>query len=36
MANQWHKDYPQLEGKIVLTLAGRITRWKGHEASLLI
>jgi hypothetical protein len=24
--NQWQKDYPQLEGKIVLTLAGRITR----------
>jgi glycosyltransferase involved in cell wall biosynthesis len=30
--NQWQKDYPQLEGKIVLTLAGRITRLKGHEA----
>ena len=26
------KDYPQLAGKIVLTLAGRITRLKGHEA----
>ncbi len=30
--NQWQKDYPQLAGKIVLTLAGRITRLKGHEA----
>ena len=29
--NQWQKDYPQLEGKIVLTLPGRITRWKGQS-----
>ncbi len=26
---QWQKDYPQLEGKYVVTLPGRITRWKG-------
>lgn len=27
----WNKQYPQLEGKRVLTLPGRITRLKGHE-----
>lgn len=26
----WHRDYPQLEGRFVLTLPGRITRLKGH------
>lgn len=26
----WQHDYPQLTGKRVLTLAGRITRWKGQ------
>ena len=26
---QWQHDYPQLEGKYVVTLPGRITRWKG-------
>lgn len=26
---QWQQDYPQLEGKYVITLPGRITRWKG-------
>jgi glycosyltransferase involved in cell wall biosynthesis len=26
---QWHRNYPQLEGKYVVTLPGRITRWKG-------
>ncbi|MEE2934054.1 MAG: glycosyltransferase, partial [Pseudomonadota bacterium] len=26
----WHQQYPQLESKYVVTLAGRITRWKGH------
>jgi len=29
---QWRADYPQLAGKMVLTLPGRITRLKGHEA----
>ena len=28
----WHAQYPQLAGKKVLTLPGRITRLKGHEA----
>lgn len=28
---QWQHDYPQLNGKIVLTLPGRITRWKGQS-----
>ena len=26
----WHQQYPQLESKYVVTLAGRITRWKGQ------
>ena len=26
---QWQADYPQLTGKYVVTLPGRITRWKG-------
>ncbi|MFT4902208.1 MAG: glycosyltransferase involved in cell wall biosynthesis [Lentimonas sp.] len=26
---QWQSDYPQLAGKYVITLPGRITRWKG-------
>ena len=26
---QWRHDYPQLDGKYVVTLPGRITRWKG-------
>lgn len=29
---KWQQDYPQLAGKAVLTLPGRITRLKGHEA----
>lgn len=29
--SQWQQRYPQLQGKKVLTLAGRITRLKGHE-----
>jgi glycosyltransferase involved in cell wall biosynthesis len=28
---QWQKDFPQLAGRRVLTLPGRITRLKGHE-----
>lgn len=27
---KWHQDYPQLSNKIVITLPGRITRWKGQ------
>ena len=27
---KWQQDYPQLQGKTVLTLPGRITRWKGQ------
>ncbi len=28
---QWRSDYPRLRGKPLITLPGRITRWKGHE-----
>ena len=27
---KWRQQYPQLEGKYVVTLPGRITRWKGQ------
>ncbi len=27
----WHKEFPQTKDKILLTLPGRITRWKGQE-----
>jgi len=27
---RWQKDFPQLKGKYVVTLPGRITRWKGQ------
>lgn len=27
---QWQKDFPQLVGKYVIALPGRITRWKGQ------
>ncbi|OIQ82747.1 2-deoxystreptamine N-acetyl-D-glucosaminyltransferase [mine drainage metagenome] len=27
----WRAQYPQLEGRLVLTLPGRLTRLKGHE-----
>jgi glycosyltransferase involved in cell wall biosynthesis len=27
----WRKEYPSLEGKIILLLPGRLTRWKGQE-----
>ena len=27
---QWKSDYPELEGKYIITLPGRITRWKGQ------
>lgn len=29
--NNWHQEYPQTAGRQWLTLAGRITRLKGHE-----
>ncbi|WP_411827753.1 glycosyltransferase family 4 protein [Luteolibacter sp. AS25] len=28
---KWKSDYPQLAGKTVLLLPGRLTRWKGQE-----
>lgn len=28
---RWHAEYPQLNGAFVITLAGRITRLKGHH-----
>ncbi|WP_370277009.1 glycosyltransferase family 4 protein [Pontibacterium sp.] len=28
---KWRSDFPQLEGKKVITLAGRLTRLKGHN-----
>jgi glycosyltransferase involved in cell wall biosynthesis len=30
--SDWYGRYPQLQNKYVLTLAGRLTRLKGHEA----
>ena len=27
----WHSEYPQLSGKMVITLPGRLTRLKGHH-----
>ncbi len=27
---RWRQEYPQLAGKALITLPGRITRWKGH------
>jgi len=29
--NKWFKEYPQTKNKIILTLPGRVTRWKGQE-----
>lgn len=29
--DRWHQQYPQLRGKKVLTLPGRLTRLKGHH-----
>jgi glycosyltransferase involved in cell wall biosynthesis len=28
--NEWRNDLPQLVGKVVLLLSGRVTRWKGQ------
>lgn len=33
---RWHQDHPQLAGKQVLALPGRITRLKGHETFLML
>ncbi len=33
---QWKTEYPQLEGALVITLPGRVTRLKGHHAFLRI
>jgi glycosyltransferase involved in cell wall biosynthesis len=30
-SNSWHKEFPQTSDKILLTLPGRITSWKGIE-----
>lgn len=27
---KWREDFPSLEGKVILLLPGRVTRWKGH------
>ena len=27
---RWHSERPHLQGKVLITLPGRITRWKGH------
>jgi len=29
--SQWHKDFPQLANKLVITLPARITAWKGQD-----
>lgn len=28
---EWHKNYPHLQSKFIITLPGRLTRWKGQE-----
>lgn len=28
---KWYADFPQMKGKTLLTLPGRLTRWKGQE-----
>lgn len=33
---KWHKDFPQTKNKIILTLPGRITRWKGQDDFLVV
>ncbi len=27
----WYREYPHLQDRFVVTLPGRLTRWKGHE-----
>jgi glycosyltransferase involved in cell wall biosynthesis len=34
--DNWYKDFPQTQNKILLTLPGRITSWKGIEDFLLL
>lgn len=29
--DSWYRQYPQLKGQFVVTLPGRLTRWKGQE-----
>jgi glycosyltransferase involved in cell wall biosynthesis len=29
--NNWKEKYPLLKGKFIITLPGRVTRWKGHN-----
>ena len=33
---KWHKDFPQTKNKIILTLPGRITRWKGQDDFIIV
>jgi len=33
---KWHKNFPQTKNKIILTLPGRITRWKGQDDFLMV
>jgi len=33
---KWYKDFPQTRNKIILTLPGRITRWKGQDDFLIV
>ena len=33
---KWHKDFPQTRNKIILTLPGRITRWKGQDDFIIV
>lgn len=29
---KWYEDFPETKEKIILTLPGRVSRWKGHES----
>jgi glycosyltransferase involved in cell wall biosynthesis len=33
---KWHKDFPQTKNKIILTLPGRISRWKGQDDFIIV
>ena len=33
---KWHKNFPQTKNKIILTLPGRITRWKGQDDFIMV
>jgi glycosyltransferase involved in cell wall biosynthesis len=28
---RWHQEFPQSQGRFLITLPARLTRWKGHE-----